>query len=180
MLCTTYCISITRYLATLHQVWCLYHSYVGKAIRFRILWHHNESFGWLFGHYFYFFKGVRPSLSGPTWCLYLPRMLGFDRCCINLSFLARWSPYSYWCDGTCIYWYLPLLSSTMGYPCDITWGHPITCIAFKSVMVQSYPQMQFFFMDQVHEQEFILLLTNVPSNVMWTRIHSYACPTTRA
>jgi hypothetical protein len=37
--------------------------------------------------------------------------------------------------------------------------------------------MQYSLMDQLHKQEFILLLIDVPSNVMWARFHSYASPT---
>jgi hypothetical protein len=40
--------------------------------------------------------------------------------------------------------------------------------------------MQFFCMDQLHEQEFISLLVNAPSNVGQTCFHSCASPTTGA
>ncbi len=82
------CIFIVRYLITLYQISCSYHSYVTKAIRVRILGHHNGPFGLLLGHSSCFFKGVRPSLSGPTCYPYLILMLGFDRSCISLSFLV--------------------------------------------------------------------------------------------
>jgi hypothetical protein len=39
-------------------------------------------------------------------------------------------------------------------------------LPFGSLIMQSYPQMQFYLMDQLHEQEFISLLANVPSDVM--------------
>jgi hypothetical protein len=81
--------------------------------------------------YFIFFMNVRVSLNGPTCCARLFRMLDFDRFCISLSFPIGWSPYSFSCDGTCINWYLFLPSSTMGYPCDVSWGHLITCPTFQ-------------------------------------------------
>jgi hypothetical protein len=39
-------------------------------------------------------------------------------------------------------------------------------LPFESLIVQSYPQMQSSLMDQLHEQEFTLLLVDVPSNVV--------------
>jgi hypothetical protein len=39
-------------------------------------------------------------------------------------------------------------------------------LPFESLIVQYYPQMQSSFMDQLHEQEFILLLVNVSSDVV--------------
>jgi hypothetical protein len=38
-------------------------------------------------------------------------------------------------------------------------------LPFKSLIVQSYPQMQFFFIDQLHEQEFSSLLVDAPLDV---------------
>jgi hypothetical protein len=99
-----------------HQVSCsvipslmLDHSYVRKAIKVKILWHHNGSFGSLLGHSVYFFKGPMPSFNGLTCCPCLFRMLGFDRSCTSFSFPTRWSPYSIWCNGTCKDRYLTLL-----------------------------------------------------------------------
>jgi hypothetical protein len=125
-----YCISITRYFAMLYWVWCSYHSYIKKAIRVKILWHHNGPFGLLSSHFFCFFKGVRPSLSGPTCYPHLFRMLGFDRSCTNLSFPTWWSFYSFWCSGICKDRYFSLPSHTTGYSCNVTWGCLITCLAF--------------------------------------------------
>jgi hypothetical protein len=92
-LLTTYCISITMYLVALYQIWCLYHIYVRKTIRFKILWHHSEPFGSSLGHYFCFFKGARPSFNGLTCCPHLFRMLSFDHSCINIPFPTGWSLY---------------------------------------------------------------------------------------
>ncbi len=127
---TTYCIFIIRYFVTLHWIWCLYHSYVGEVVRFKIFWHHNGPFGSSSSHYSYFFKGARRSFSGLTCCLRLFRMLGFDRFCISFSFLAKWSPYFSWCGGTCKDQYLSLLGSITGYLCDVTLSCLITCFAF--------------------------------------------------
>jgi hypothetical protein len=74
--------------------------------------------------------GVKPSFNGPTCCPHLFWMLGFDCFYTNLSFLAKWSPYSSWCGGTCRVWYLSLLGCIMRYLCDVTWGHPITYLTF--------------------------------------------------
>jgi hypothetical protein len=123
-------ISITRYLVTLCQVWCLYHSYVGKVINVKILWLHNGPFGLLLGHVFCFFKGARPFFNGLMCCLRLSKMLGFDHFYINLLFPRRWSLYSFWCGDTCRDWYLSLPSSTTKYHCDVIIGLPITCLAF--------------------------------------------------
>ncbi len=137
MLCLTtklppmYYVSITMYLATLYQIWYSYHNYVRKVIKVKIRCHHNGPFGSSLGHSSYFFKGLRPSLSGPTCCLRLFKMLGFDCSCINLLFLARWSPYSSWCSGTCRDWYLSLRGHIMGYLNIVTWGCLITCFAFQ-------------------------------------------------
>jgi len=43
--------------------------------------------------------------------------------------------------------------------------------------VQSYLQMHFFFMDQLHKQEFTLHLTNVPLNISQAHLCSCASPT---
>jgi hypothetical protein len=56
-LLTMYCISIIMYLATLHRIWGLDHDYVGKAIKFKILWHHSGWFGSLSCHFPDFFRG---------------------------------------------------------------------------------------------------------------------------
>jgi hypothetical protein len=101
-----------------------------KTIRVRILWHHSGPFGLLSSRSSCFFKGVRPFLSGPTCYPHLFRVLGFDCSCTNLSFPTRWSSYSSWCDGTCKDQYLSLPSHTMGYLCNVTWGHLITCLTF--------------------------------------------------
>jgi len=85
----SYYISITRYLATLYQVWCLDHNYVGETIKVKILWHYSEPFASSSDHFSYFFKGVRPSFSSLTCYPHLFRMLGFDCSCINLLFLAN-------------------------------------------------------------------------------------------
>jgi len=37
---------------------------------------------------------------------------------------------------------------------------------FKSLVVQSYPQLLVFLVDCLHEQEFASLLVNAPSNIM--------------
>jgi hypothetical protein len=126
-----YCISITKYFTALHQVWCSYYNYIGEAIRFKILWHHIGPFGSLSNHSFYFFMGAKASLSGPMCCAHLFRMLNFDYFYINLSFPIGWLAYSSWCNGTCINWYLFLPNSIMVYPCDVIWGHLITCLAFQ-------------------------------------------------
>jgi hypothetical protein len=126
MLLTTYCISIIRYLVALYQIWCSYHNYVWKTIKVRILWHHSGPFDLLLGHSSCFFRGVRPLTSYP--CHF--RMLGFNRTYISLSFSVGWSPYFFWCDGTCKYQYLSLLGCIIGYSCIITWGCPITCLVF--------------------------------------------------
>jgi hypothetical protein len=39
--------------------------------------------------------------------------------------------------------------------------------------MQSYPQMQSFLMDQLHEQEFTPLLAGPPLNVVRTHLHYY-------
>jgi hypothetical protein len=117
-LLVTYCISITRYFATLYQIWCLYHRYVIKVINIRILWHHIGPFGSLLGHSSCFFKGARLSLSGLMCCPRLFRMLSFDHSCISLLFLVEWSPYSSWCGGTCKSIFIPSKSH---------YGIPVRC-----------------------------------------------------
>jgi hypothetical protein len=37
---------------------------------------------------------------------------------------------------------------------------------FESLMVQSYPQLQAFLVDCLHEQEFVSLLVNIPLDIM--------------
>jgi hypothetical protein len=39
-------------------------------------------------------------------------------------------------------------------------------LPFGSLIMQSYRQMQSYLMDQLHEQEFISLLANAPSDVV--------------
>ncbi len=79
-----------------HQIFCniilslmLYHSYVRKAIRIKILQHHSGPFGSSLSHSSSIFKGAKPSLSGLTCCPRLFRMLGFDRSYTSLLFLAK-------------------------------------------------------------------------------------------
>jgi hypothetical protein len=126
-----YYVSIIMYLATLYQVWCSYHNYVKKIIKVKIFWHHSGPFGLLLSHSSYFFKGIRPSFNGSMCCLCFFKMLGFDHFCISFLFLARWSPYSFKCNGTCKYRYLSFLGRTLWYPCNVTWGCPITCFVFR-------------------------------------------------
>jgi len=88
-----------------------------------------------FAHHQVFFPtflGVRPSFNGPTYYPHLLRMLSFDCSYINLSFLTRGAPYFSWCGGTCRDQYLPFPSNTMKYPCNVTWGRSITCLAFRN------------------------------------------------
>jgi len=115
----------------LYRVWCSYHNYVKKTIKVKILWHHNAPFSSSSSHSSYFFRGTRPSFNTLTCCLRLFRMLGFDWYCTNVAFPIGWSPYSYWCNGTCRDWYLSLLGCTIGYLCDVTWGHLITFLTFQ-------------------------------------------------
>jgi hypothetical protein len=84
-----------------YQIWCSYHNYVIKTIEVNFLWHHGGPFGLLLGHFSCFFRRVRPSLNGPMRCPYLFRLLSYDHPCISFSLIAKWSPYSFQCDGTC-------------------------------------------------------------------------------
>jgi hypothetical protein len=86
-------------------------------------------------HFSCFFKGVRPSFSGPTCYPHLFMMLGLDRSCISIMFLVGWSPYSYWCSGTCKDRYLSLLGRTIRYPCnviEVVWSN---VLPFKSLLM---------------------------------------------
>jgi hypothetical protein len=78
------------------------------------------------------FLGVRPSFNGSTYYPHLLRMLSFDRSYISFSFLARGAPYFSWCGGTCKDRYLSFPSDTMKFPCNVTWGCLITCLAFRN------------------------------------------------
>jgi len=126
-----YYIFIIKYLVVLYWAWCSYHSYVRKAFRVMILWHHSGPFGSSSSHFSCFFKGVRPSFGGLMCCPSLFRTLGFDCSCNSLSFPIGWSPYSFWCGGTCRNRYLSLPSRITRYPCDVTWGHLTSCFAFR-------------------------------------------------
>jgi hypothetical protein len=106
----------------------------------------SRSLSTIMGHFvivrslFLLFQGARPSLNGPTCCPRLFRMLGFDHSYISLLFLIGWSLYSFSCGGTNKDRYLSFLNHIMGYPCNVTWGHPITCLAFwksSSVILSS-------------------------------------------
>jgi len=168
------------YLVALYRIWCSYHIYVRKAIRFKILWHHSEPFGSSLGHSSYFFKGVRPSFNGLTCCPHLYRMLGFDHFCINILFPTRWSLYfldmvAHVKTGT--YPFQVTLHDTHVMLFEVIQSH---VFLFKSLIMQSYLQMQFSLMDKLHKQEFASLLTNVPSNVMWTHLCSCVGPVARA
>jgi len=123
-----YCIFIMC-VVMLYQLWCLYHSYVGEAIRVKILWHYNGSFGSLSNHSSCVFREARPSFNGPTCYYHFRRILGFDCFYINLSFPTG-SHYSSWYSRTCKNWYLSLLGSTTKYSCDVIWGCMITCFVF--------------------------------------------------
>ncbi len=128
----------------LYQVWCLYHSYVRKAIKVTILWHHSGPLGSSSSHSSYFFRGARPSFSVRCAALVFS-MLGFDWSYISLSFPTRWSPFSSWCGGTCRNWYLSFPTCITGYLCVVTWGRLITCLAFwKSSSAIISPNAVFF------------------------------------
>jgi hypothetical protein len=98
----------------------------------------SKSFGTIVGHFaccqiiIVASSRGRPSFSGPTCYSHLLRMLGFDCSYTIFSFLVGGSPYFFWCGGTCRDQYLSLPSNTTKYPCDVTWGHSITCFAFRN------------------------------------------------
>jgi hypothetical protein len=156
---TMYYISIIKYLATLYQVWCLYHSYVGKAMKVKILWHHSEPFGSSLSHFSYFFQGTRPSISGPTCYPYLLKILGFDHFCTSISFLAKWSPYFSSCDGTCKNRYLSFPCCTMGYSCNVTWCRPMTHLAFQEPNVAILSSNVIFFDGPTTQAKFYFIST---------------------
>jgi hypothetical protein len=62
------------------------------------------------------------------------------------------------------------------YPCNVTFVRSHV-LPFESLVMQAYLQRQFSLMYQLHEHEFILLLIDVPSNVVRTCLHSCAHPT---
>jgi hypothetical protein len=135
-LLTANCISITMSLVALYQVWCSYHSYVGKGIKIRIIWHHSGPFDSSLSHFSCSFRGPKPSFNGSTCYPFLLRMLGFDHFCIGLLFLVGWSLYSSWCDGTCRDQYLFLPSRTTIHTCvilpKVVWTH---VFFFKNLVV---------------------------------------------
>jgi hypothetical protein len=47
---------------------------------------------------------------------------------------------------------------------------------FERLMVQSYPQLQVFFMDCLHEQKFASLLIDIPLSIMRAHLHSCVSP----
>ncbi len=179
-LLTTYYISITRYLVVLCQEWCLYHSYVRKNIKVRILQHHNGPLGSSSGQCYCFFRGFRHSLSGLTCCPCRFRMLGFDRSQISLLFLVGWSPYSSWCTGTCKDWYLSFPSRSTGYLCIVTWGRPITCLAFCKFNSAIISPNVVFFGTPTTRARIYFAFNKYSFDVMQTHLRFYACPTTKA
>ncbi len=87
-------------------------------------------------------------------------------------------PYS-WGDGTCKDRYFSLPSSTMGYPCDVTWGCSITCLAFQKFNGAILFLNEILFDGPITwVGSFILLVTNIPLNIMRTCLCSCASPTT--
>jgi len=159
-----YCISITKYLVALYQVWCSYHNHVGEVSKVRILWHHNGPFGLLLGHFYCFFKGVRPSLNGPTCCPPPPPLLICWALIVLAHFLfpIRWSQYSCWCNGTCKDRYLSFPNSIMGYPYDVPWGYLITCLAFwKSLWKKNVLQLALQFIFWIAKLQLIIYTMQV-------------------
>jgi hypothetical protein len=105
----------------------------------------SEPLGSSLGHCSCFFRGARHSLSGLTCCPWPFRMFGFHCSYINISFPTWWSLYSSWCNGTCKDWYLSFLGHITKYLCIVTWGCPITCLAFwKCYSVIISPNVVFF------------------------------------
>jgi hypothetical protein len=47
---------------------------------------------------------------------------------------------------------------------------------FENLMVQSYSQLQVFYMDCLHEQKFASLLVDIPLDIMRAHLHSCAIP----
>jgi hypothetical protein len=128
----------------LYQVWCSYHSYVRKAIRIKILSHHNGPFC----HHQVTLLAFLEGLSLPSMVQHVAPT--FLRCwalivlTLVYCFLVGW-PYSSSCGGTCKDQYLSFLNHITGYLCNVTWGHLITCLAFwKSSSVILYSNAIFF------------------------------------
>jgi hypothetical protein len=72
----SYHISISKYLAALHQVWFTYHGYARNVIRSKIFRYYGGSFGLSPNHFTYFFKGFG-----------LPLMVQF----VTTTFLGCWA-----------------------------------------------------------------------------------------
>lgn len=73
-------IFLSKYLATLCQVWFVYHGYIRKVIEAHgiLIWHYGGSFGSSSSHFTCFFRGVWPSFSVLTCHSYFLGMLGFN------------------------------------------------------------------------------------------------------
>ncbi len=83
-----------------------------------------------------------------------------------------------WCNDTRKDQYLSLPGSTMGYPCDVTWGHLITCFAFQEFSGAILTSNEVLFDGPITwVGSFTLFLVNAHSNVMWIRLCSCASPT---
>jgi hypothetical protein len=128
------------YLITLYQIWCSYHIYVKKAIKFMSLWHHSEPFGLLSSYSSCFFRGVRPSFSGLMSYPYLFGMLNLDHSYTNLSFPTGWSPY--FLDVVahveiCIFPFQVTVWDTCPMLPMVIWSHVFFFWKFNSVILSS-------------------------------------------
>ncbi len=136
-----------------------------------VSWVHG-SFGLLSSKFVCFFKGVWPSFSGLTSCLW------FFGCWVLIIchlFPTRWSPYFFRYNGTCWDWYFSVLVGIMVYPNFITLGCSfLSPSLWKSYVIVVSSFTLFFDEFCLHEQKFSTLLVDVPLNVMWTRFQSCA------
>jgi hypothetical protein len=78
-----YHIFLSKYFATLHQVWIMYHGYIKNIIGHGIFWHYDESFGFSSCHFTYFIRGLSlplmVQLGAPTflgcWVMIVPTFI---------------------------------------------------------------------------------------------------------
>ncbi len=168
-----YNVSNSKYLVALCWIWCLY---VEKITCCKIFWLFYQSLNSLLGRSSCFFRQAPLPLCNLDCYSHIFGMLGI----IAFAFVIRFQQ-----DDHPIFLDVIAHVEINIFLLQITFQDTLTMLSqgihfqvppFERLMVQSYPQLQVFFMDCLQEQKFASLLINIPLGIMRAHLHSCASP----
>ncbi len=96
--------------------------------------------------------------------------------CTCHSFWTRWMFYSSRCNNTCWDSQFHILNGTMKCPNHVTLGCPLSSPTFWKSNGSFLSPIESFFANRLHEQKVVLLLVNIPLDIMWACFCSCASP----